>query len=223
LRGHGLSEVTPSGYGIGAMVSDLRHVIEHFAVNAPVIVVGHSYGAVVALRFAIDHPQLVDRVVVVEAPLPITASTTAEVLLSDVSGETSTDDEISITPEFIGKLVNESLDSALRSLPADQQDAIKGKGRRVERSILRVQALLETTILADLMEEPDIANVELATCRCPVLLCYGSNTLPAMSTTCARLAAILPDVRVRMFDAGHFLPREQPRLLALAIREFVDA
>jgi pimeloyl-ACP methyl ester carboxylesterase len=223
LRGHGLTELTPGGYGIGSMVSDLRHVIEHFALDAPVTVVGHSYGAIVALRFAIDHPQLVDRVVVVEAPLPITASTTVEVLLSDVSGETGADDEVSITPEFIEKLVNESVHSALQPLPAGQQEAIKGKGRRARRSILRGQALLQTTILTDLVEEPDITDDDLATCRAPVLLCYGLHTLPVMTATCARLAATLPVVRVRMFDAGHFLPREQPRQLAEAIREFLDA
>lgn len=223
LRGHGLSERPPDGYSVASMAADLGAVVDRFAGDEPVTVVGHSFGAIAALRFALDHPQRVHRLVVVEAPLPITASTTAEVMLADVRGSGDVAADIELTPEFIERLVNESVDSALASLPEEQQAAFRAKGRRGRRLVSRASALvLGTSIMTDLMEAPDIADDELRACRCPVLLCYGAHTLPVMAATCERLAAVLPDVRVRTFDAGHFLPREKPVELAQAIREFVD-
>ncbi|MFO1323272.1 MAG: alpha/beta hydrolase [Burkholderiales bacterium] len=226
LRGHGLSERPPDGYGVGSMAADLTAIVDRFAGDEPVTVVGHSFGAIAALRFALDHPQRVHRLVVVEAPLPITASTTAEVMLADVRGGGGGGDvaaDIALTPEFIERLVNESVDSALSTLPEELQAAFRARGRRGRRLVSRASALvLGTSIMTDLMQAPDIADDELRACRRPVLLCYGAHTLPVMTATCERLASVLPDVRVRTFDAGHFLPREKPAELAQAIREFVD-
>src|SRR5271165_1647912 len=69
LRGHGRSERVPSGYDAVTMASDLISVIEEVA-REPAVVVGHSFGGAIALEAALDRPELVAKVVVVEAPLP---------------------------------------------------------------------------------------------------------------------------------------------------------
>lgn len=223
LRGHGLSERTATGYSIASMAADLAGLLARFAGDEPVTIVGHSYGAIVALRFALDHPERVARLVIVEAPLPITKATTAEVLLNEARGERPEGGEVEITPEFVEQFVNEWWSRALRPLPPSKQEAYRGRGRRQRLLTTRALALvLDTVVLEELTQTPDIADSELAACRPPVLLCYGTRTFPVMTSTCARLAAVLPDACVRMFDSGHFLPREQPRALAEAIRSFVD-
>lgn len=69
LRNHGQS---PHDYTFDypAMVSDLKHFIEeHHLQNA--IVVGHSMGGKVAMNFAVAHPQMLDKLIVVDiAPRP---------------------------------------------------------------------------------------------------------------------------------------------------------
>jgi pimeloyl-ACP methyl ester carboxylesterase len=187
-----------------------------------VTVVGHSFGAIVALRFALDHPALVERVVVAEAPLPITVATSAEVLAAEAT-HASDREALAPTREFIEKTVQESVEAGLATLAPAHREAFRAKGRRGRRVASRVAALVdETSILDDLVAEPDIPDRELATLARPVLLAYGTRTLPVMSATCARLAMILPDARVRRFDAGHFLTREVPLEFAAAIREFID-
>ncbi|MFC7450884.1 alpha/beta fold hydrolase [Rhodococcus daqingensis] len=65
-RGHGLSERTPSGYGSDQMARDLAALtedLERFAI------VGHSFGAIVAVRFAIAQPDRVTRMALVDPPL----------------------------------------------------------------------------------------------------------------------------------------------------------
>jgi pimeloyl-ACP methyl ester carboxylesterase len=65
-RGHGLSERTPSGYGSTQMADDLDALTADLE---PFAVVGHSFGAIVATRFAIAQPDRVRKVVLVEPPV----------------------------------------------------------------------------------------------------------------------------------------------------------
>src|SRR5438552_3613592 len=65
LRGHGRTERTRDGYDAGTMARDLAALAARFD-ERPVDVVGHSFGALTALRFALDHPERVRRLVLVE-------------------------------------------------------------------------------------------------------------------------------------------------------------
>ena len=198
LRGHGLSESAPSGYGVRSLAGDLDGVITHFAGDAPVSLVGQSYGAVIALRFALDHPERVSRLVMVEAPLPV------------------------ITASWIRSLRNTTRTAAPKWLPPWQRQAFQGGGRRSKRLVSKVVALVaKTTLLGDMRAEPDIPDRELAAFARPVLLCYGTHTAPDLAAACARLAKVLPDARVQMLEAGHYVHREAPLQLGHAILEFL--
>lgn len=69
LRGHGKSAHAVTGYDTRTLAGDLAALVE-LGGDGPVDVVGHSWGALVALRFAIEHPDRVRRLAMVEAPLP---------------------------------------------------------------------------------------------------------------------------------------------------------
>jgi pimeloyl-ACP methyl ester carboxylesterase len=56
MRGHGDASRPTSGYGIGDLAADLAQFLDAIPLHAAVIV-GHSMGSGVALRFAIDHPE----------------------------------------------------------------------------------------------------------------------------------------------------------------------
>jgi pimeloyl-ACP methyl ester carboxylesterase len=66
LRGHGLSDRPATGYDEHSMVADAAAVTADLA---PFAVVGHSYGALLALRLALAHPERVTSLVLVEPPL----------------------------------------------------------------------------------------------------------------------------------------------------------
>jgi pimeloyl-ACP methyl ester carboxylesterase len=70
-RGYGRSRGGDPAVGVGGNVEDLLAVIAAERVgDQPVVVVGHSYGGVVALTAASRHPRLVVAVGTFEAPLP---------------------------------------------------------------------------------------------------------------------------------------------------------
>ncbi|MFI0350521.1 alpha/beta fold hydrolase [Actinomadura sp. 9N407] len=64
-RGHGMSERTATGYDTATMTADLAELT---AGLPPFAIAGHSYGAVVAVRFARSHPGRVTRMALIDPP-----------------------------------------------------------------------------------------------------------------------------------------------------------
>ena len=57
LRGHGLSEKPEHGYDFATVTADLHEIIKRLGIERPLIV-GHSWGADVALEFAVNYPKI---------------------------------------------------------------------------------------------------------------------------------------------------------------------
>lgn len=70
LRGRGASRELPGPYGMAAHAADLLAVLDHLEVPRAVLA-GHSMGAYVVARLAIDHPERVSAVVLVDGGLPL--------------------------------------------------------------------------------------------------------------------------------------------------------
>jgi pimeloyl-ACP methyl ester carboxylesterase len=70
-RGYNLSD-KPAGqdkYDMSFLVSDLRAVVRHFT-NGKAVVVGHDWGGMVAWRFAMQHADLTERLIILNLPHP---------------------------------------------------------------------------------------------------------------------------------------------------------
>ncbi len=68
LRGHGLTDATPSGYTSEALACDLLALMDHIGI-ASACIVGHSFGGAVALHAALLRPARVDGVVLLDTGL----------------------------------------------------------------------------------------------------------------------------------------------------------
>ena len=68
LRGRGNSDKPATGYSLAAHGRDLAALLDHFGVRSTVLM-GHSLGAAIALRFAVDHPGRVRRLVLIDGGL----------------------------------------------------------------------------------------------------------------------------------------------------------
>jgi 2-hydroxy-6-oxonona-2,4-dienedioate hydrolase/2-succinyl-6-hydroxy-2,4-cyclohexadiene-1-carboxylate synthase len=65
LRGHGYSDVPPTGYTTADHATDLKHLLDTLGIERA-HVLGHSFGAEVALHFSILFPERVEKLVLVE-------------------------------------------------------------------------------------------------------------------------------------------------------------
>lgn len=71
MRGYNLSDKPPrvEQYAIAQLVEDLRQLIRHLGAEK-VILVAHDWGGATAWAFAIAHPELVEKLVIINAPHP---------------------------------------------------------------------------------------------------------------------------------------------------------
>ncbi|PTY08456.1 alpha/beta hydrolase [Opitutaceae bacterium EW11] len=73
LRGYNLSDKPPAveSYAIQNIVADVRHVLRALSPEEPAILVGHDWGGIVGWALAREHPELLHRLVVINAPHPV--------------------------------------------------------------------------------------------------------------------------------------------------------
>ena len=70
-RGAGESSKPPAGYNKRTMAADLEILLrEHLHVTTPIVLIGHDIGMMLAYAFASAFPRQVERLVLMEAPLP---------------------------------------------------------------------------------------------------------------------------------------------------------
>lgn len=70
LRGRGESDKPEHGYSLMHHTEDLLGLLDHFGLEKAVLV-GHSLGAHIAVRFAATHPERVDRLVLVDGGIDV--------------------------------------------------------------------------------------------------------------------------------------------------------
>jgi pimeloyl-ACP methyl ester carboxylesterase len=195
LRGHGRSERTAGGYDLQSMVADLHALLESFDEH-PVAVCGYSYGGLIALRFALEQPQRVKQLALIETPLP--PSRLAE----------------------IDPFSSENLQDLLDASPRVHRTVSLG-GRRAIRLFQNVQSMVfETSMLQDLGAETDISDEELARVSCPVLCLYGDAS-PCLPTG-KRLVRVLPNPALTVLRGGHALFSDAPAAITSCLEKFLN-
>jgi pimeloyl-ACP methyl ester carboxylesterase len=70
LRGRGDSDKPDKGYSLASHGEDLEALLDHFKLKKAILV-GHSLGANIALRFAAARPQRVERLVLIDGGLDV--------------------------------------------------------------------------------------------------------------------------------------------------------
>ena len=72
LRGRGDSDKPTTGYSLATHGGDLAALLDHLGLRSAVLA-GHSLGAAIALRFAVDHPTRVRRLILIDGGLDVRA------------------------------------------------------------------------------------------------------------------------------------------------------
>lgn len=196
LRGHGRSARAAKGYDTRTLAEDLAGLLDVWGWRGPISLVGHSYGALVAMRFALDHPERVHKLALVEAPLPPSS-------LPDLQAFFALD------PSHMAE-----------SLPAVTRHFLDRRGRQAGKLLANLSHLtFETSAIADVRAERDLPDHELARLGAPLLV-FGrrSSCLPIGE----RLARVIPGSKLVVLEGGHYVHLEATVELTLALQEYLD-
>ena len=196
LRGHGRTERAREGYDVASMARDLEALAAPLG-DGPIDLVGHSFGALVTLRFALDHGDRVRRLVLVEAPLPPSRF------------------------EELSQFQARSPAQMIEALPPDLRAFLASGGRKAARLVESIRFLTQdSTMMRDLAAEPDIPDAELAKVACPTLCVYGDQS--SCRAVGDRLSRALPNGTLQLLHGGHYLHLDATAALTAAIVEFLD-
>jgi pimeloyl-ACP methyl ester carboxylesterase len=149
LRGHGLSERPPDGYGVTDSVDDLLGLLDAMGVTEPAYLVGNSYGGTIAMQAAIDHPDRVAGIALLEAH-PVVDGWGDE-MVTQLSDIVSGFDD-----------------------PGVRDWITKEGGRKLRRMAETCEELIERSSMpADLRSAAPTTTADLARIGCPTLCVYG--------------------------------------------------
>jgi 2-hydroxy-6-oxonona-2,4-dienedioate hydrolase len=215
-RGHGLSGTADHGYTTAALAGELLALLDRLRLRRPVLI-GHSYGAAVALHAAVLSPPQVAGVVVADGYLPCFERGRGR-------RDDHRADRVARSLRRRGLAVPDNLPRVAYGL-IDDLAVAPGRGPMPSQVALRRWESLRRTTSA----VPDIAVRSLSRQklrsgpirRMPLLAVYGDRT-PCRSTL-RGLQRVRPDVQLaRISGAGHLHPYRQPGAFADRVRPFLD-
>lgn len=221
LRGHGRSEQPRSGYTVADMAADLAAILDELREREPVVLVGNSFGGLVALTFARTRPERTRGVVLVDGQV---ADNEYGPQMSATLGLEGEDRDRKLAEMFGEWFERHAIDGELDRDATDMKtihDRTRSRRRRpAERAADRL--VHETSLVRDIEDTPPLELDELGAVRCPVLAVYGADS--DILHQGREVAAALPDCRfVVLPDAAHFVLLHQRERLAAEIEAFVDA
>lgn len=201
------SDPAPQPITAAAATADLHALLRAAGESAPYVIVGHSAGGTVARLYASTYPDEVRGMVLVDA--------LAEGLQDEMTPAQWTIQRI---------LLEGDLTESLREYPdIERFDADTTFAQLRAAPPLRPMPLVVLSSDASIGQlVKDLAAAGQLPAGVPAD--FGYVTEAAQRVAQARLAALVPGARhVKETNSGHNIHREQPQLVAAAIRDVVDA
>ncbi len=232
LRGYNLSSKPEKveDYAIPHLVEDIRALAAHFG-KKKFTLVGHDWGGLVAWAFAIAHPEMLDRLVIVNAPHPAIF----ERELAHNPAQRKASQYILIFRTTMAEMMLKALNySALVALLKDGLDAgyfTEDDKRAYLAAWSQPGALtggLNYYRAAPLGEFAGANSPSISTAvpppivRVPTLVLWGEKDIYLLPGNLEGLEKYVPDLTIRRIpDGSHWVIHEKPELVQAAIREFL--
>jgi 2-succinyl-6-hydroxy-2,4-cyclohexadiene-1-carboxylate synthase len=213
-RGHGGSGNSgdPADYTFDGLVDDLLAVLDALGLERCDLL-GHSMGGVVALRFALAHPDRLHSLVAMD-----TAASPMRMpkRMREAGAELVQRGGMGALYKVMRERAATDPNRPAASRAFEERIGSEAYGARVERKLLQMDPVAFVELGRQLAEAPPIVE-RLAEIRCPSLVLVGEQD--ALVEAADELEAGLPDVqRVTVPDAAHSPQHENPAAWFEAIR-----
>jgi non-heme chloroperoxidase len=208
LRGHGDASRPAAGYGLPDFAADLFEFQDAMRLQA-VVIVGHSMGSGVALRYAIDHPERTMGLVLLGASPTMGASAAARDFWDSTVSR--------LTDPVEPALVRGMTESMLaQPVPQAFLDAALQEGLKVPARVWKEAFESRWRLEGDY-------SAELSSIRAPTLIVWGDQDARYPRGEQEALASAIAGSRLLVYHgAGHLLHWEEPQRFASDLVTFIE-
>lgn len=235
LRGYNLTDkpVGVDQYRVKHLVEDLRSLAAHLGAKRFVLA-GHDWGGAVAWAFALAHPELLEKLVIINAPHP--GIFARELASNPAQQQASQYMRMFCTPEAEALLARDNyqflvdalLTHGLKRGYFTEADRTAYLAAWSEPGALtgglnyyRAARMLPPAPGATLAEP--VLDVASLTVRVPTLVIWGERDTALLPGNLEGLDRFVPDLTLRRIpDANHWVIHQQPDLVNAYIREFLS-
>ena len=155
LRGHGKSDRPATNYDLATLLADLHAVINDQFPNEKVYVAGNSFGGLMALTYAIEHPEKTAGLILVDPLLPL-AGWREDMVTT-----------LTLEKNIVDRLYHE----LYKNWHAKESERKKQKLKDTVDKILG-----DTSILADIAHSKEYAPQDISNIACPAIAVYGAES-----------------------------------------------
>lgn len=238
LRGFNLSDkpADVEAYRMRHLLADLKGLVEELEL-APFTLVGHDWGGIVSWAFALKHPELLERFVIIDSPPPFTwnrdlrespKQRAAVNYMLELSKDAPGPEKMLAANDFA------MMDQIMRRIGGagaqlsdeeraayheawSQPGALTG-GLNYYRAARMGEQVAAGGVPDQYMEKINSQRV-----RVPTLVIWGENDTALLPSLIRGLGEWVPDLRCEVIGgAGHWVPYERPDVVNSLIREFVS-
>lgn len=236
MRGYNLSDkpVAVEQYRSRHLVEDIRALAAHFAPGRLFTLVAHDWGGAVAWAFAIRYPQLLERLIIINAPHP---AVFARLLTHDPAQQRasaymhmfrSAEAEARLSADGFATLLNRVMGDGLASGSFSAEDrAAYVQAWSVPGALTgglnyyRANEFVAPQAGSSPPPAPDPAAWRVTV---PTLVIWGEADKALLPQNLDGLQEFVPDLTIkRVPGASHWIIHEQPRLIEDCIRAFCSA
>lgn len=223
-RGHGESGKPQSGYDFEHVAADCHEVITTLGIVRPILV-GHSWGANVALELALRHPQKIAGVILLDGGF---ASMGRRMSWEEARERLAPPEIAGTNVDRFVRFVREELGQYLTWRPAHERIVLSYVSVDREGHIRpRLSRANHMRILRTIWEQDPETLLRRVHTPTLVLVCRWRDPPPeeaefvkAKVAAARRAKAIRGPVRVAFMEGIHDVPLQRPAALAARIRDF---
>ena len=212
-------------------VGDLIALADHFGKDRFVLV-GHDWGGAIAWMAALQHPNRVERLIIVNAPHPFVFQKS---LFDDMEQRAAS--------QYIRLFRNPGLEAQLEAmglgtffdttfarhadpaLLAPERDAYLDEWSQPGAMTAMLNWYRASAIVVPGMDEtperPTFLDGPFPPLQMPALVIWGLGDTALLPVQLEGLDQLVPDLKVVKVDAGHFVPWENPDAVNAAIRDWL--
>ena len=215
------------------MVADLLALADHFGITTFTLV-GHDWGGAIAWMAALQNPNRITRLVIVNAPHPFIFQRT---LFDDMAQrEASQYIRAFRNPDFeqhIAKIgwSNFFDSSFLRHTDfdkiADEKPVYLDQWSQPGAMTAMLNWYRASPVIVPAMDEtptrPAFLDAPFPPMPQPVLVIWGLHDAALLPSQLEGLSDVVPDLTLVKVDAGHFVPWENPDAIVAAMRNWLPA